>query len=107
MVTMPIEIVVPRPTSFESPSDLSVAEFKVSEDLSVPENPRIRGARIAIINNRWVSMEDISVRLAEELTALGAAETAIIPTLSKDPTPDDELDQVASRFDAAIVGLGN
>ena len=79
-------------------------------DVAQGEPTRVRtlaGARVAVLDNGWTSMDAIARILGEELRALGAADVVHIETPHSMPTSKDVLDEVASRVDAAIVGLGN
>ena len=79
-------------------------------DLPETEPRRIatlRGARVAVLDNGWTSMDVISKILAEELSALGASEVLHYETPHSRPSPVALIDEIAARADAAIVGLGN
>ena len=70
--------------------------------------PSLEGKVVAILNNRWKSMDMVAERFAEGLRREhGAAEVLhwVIPISA--PTPADLLDEVAAREDVAIVGLAN
>lgn len=68
----------------------------------------LRGAVVAVLTNRWKSMDLIAERLARELPALhGAAEVLVetIPLAAE--APPALLDSVAARARVAVVGLAN
>jgi hypothetical protein len=91
-----IQVMLPTPTKFASPM-VGMQRESIS----------LVGARIAILNNGWASMEILAPLLARRLTELGASEAAIYPTVTKEATAPERLDEVARRFSAAVVGLGN
>jgi hypothetical protein len=67
----------------------------------------LRGARVAVLDNGWTSMDVISEILADELRGLGAAEVRHYETPHSRPSAVELLDEIAANTDAAIVGLGN
>ena len=73
-----------------------------------PRMGDLRGARVAILNNRWTSMniiaEQISIILKEQY---GVAEVfeKLIPLSSA--APQQTFDEVQERADLAVVGLAN
>jgi len=70
--------------------------------------PSLEGKVVAILNNRWKSMDMVAERFAEGLRREhGVAEVLhrVIPISG--PAPAELLDEVAARADVAIVGLAN
>ncbi len=77
-------------------------------EATIPRIGDLRGARVAILNNRWTSMniiaEQISIILKEQY---GVAEVfeKLIPLSSA--APQQTFDEVQERADLAVVGLAN
>lgn len=70
--------------------------------------PTLEGKVVAILNNRWKSMDMVAERFAQALRAQhGVAEVLhrVIPISAAAPT--QLLDEVAAHADVAIVGLAN
>lgn len=70
--------------------------------------PTLRGKVVAILNNRWKSMDLVAERFEAALgREHGVAEVLhrVIPISA--PAPAELLDEVASRADLAVVGLAN
>lgn len=68
----------------------------------------LEGTVVAILNNRWKSMDMVAERFAETLRRdHGVADVLhrVIPISA--PAPAELLDEVAIRADVAIVGLAN
>ena len=73
-----------------------------------PRMRDLRGATVAILNNRWTSMNIISEQIAIVLKEqYGVAEVfeKLIPLSS--PAPQETFDDVLARAQLAIVGLAN
>lgn len=77
-------------------------------EATVPHLADLRGATVAILNNRWTSMniiaEQISIILKEQY---GVAEVfqKLIPLASA--APQETFDEVHARAQLAVVGLAN
>ncbi len=74
----------------------------------MPHMGDLRGATVAILNNRWASMNIISEQIAIVLKEqYGVAEVfeKIIPLASA--APQETLDEVCERAHLAVVGLAN
>ena len=74
----------------------------------IPHIAYLKGATVAILNNRWTSMsiiaEQIAIILKEQY---GVAEVfeKLIPLASA--APQEPFDEVGQRANMAIVGLAN
>ncbi len=90
-----VNVYLPTPVGFDLP------------DAEPQRIATLRGARVAVLDNGWTSMDVISEMLRDELVALGAREVLHYPTPHSRPSPVELLDEIAARADAAIVGLGN
>ena len=77
-------------------------------DDNIPYIADLQGATVAILNNRWASMniiaEQIGIILKEQY---GVAEVfeKLIPLASA--APQETFDEVGNRAQVAIVGLAN
>ena len=77
-------------------------------ETTIPQVDRLRGATVAILNNRWTSMniiaEQIAIILKEQY---GVAEVTekLIPLASA--APKQTFDEVKEQAQLAIVGLAN
>lgn len=77
-------------------------------EATVPQLGDLHGATVAILNNRWTSMniiaEEIAIILKEQY---GVAEVfeKLIPLASA--APQETFDEVEARAQLAIVGLAN
>ncbi len=74
----------------------------------MPQMGDLRGATVAILNNRWTSMNIISEQIAIVLKEqYGVAEVfeKFIPLASA--APQETLDEVRERAQLAVVGLAN
>jgi hypothetical protein len=77
-------------------------------DNNIPHIADLQGATVAILNNRWTSMniiaEQIGIILKEQY---GVAEVfeKLIPLASA--APQETFDEVEARAQVAIVGLAN
>ena len=68
----------------------------------------LRGARVAFLNNGWMSMTRIGRRIEGPLKArYGAAEVVFYDVPRNAEPPGGLLERVAEGFDAAIVGMAN
>lgn len=68
----------------------------------------LEGLTVAVLTNKWVSMDLISNRLAERLKAdHGVAEVMIEPVPLNGGAPADVLARVLERADLAVVGMAN
>ena len=77
-------------------------------EATVPRMGDLRGARVAILNNRWTSMNIIAEQIAIVLKEqYGVAEVfeKLIPLASA--APQATFDEVQERADLAVVGLAN
>ena len=68
---------------------------------------RLKGKRIAYLNNGWMSMTKIGRRIEAPLKAQGVAEIVVFDVPRNKEPPGSLLDDVAREFDAAIVGMAN
>ncbi len=70
--------------------------------------PRLEGTVLAVLTNRWKSMDLIAERFAQRLPAdYGVADVLIEPIPLASGAPESLLDSVAARARAAVVGLAN
>ena len=68
----------------------------------------LAGLTVAVLTNKWVSMDVISNRLAERLKAeYQVAEVMIEPVPLNGGAPADVLARVLERADLAVVGMAN
>jgi hypothetical protein len=67
----------------------------------------INGQTFAVLNNGWACMNELTLLLEHELTSRGATEVHHFRTPHAQPSPDDYLDEIASKVAGAITGLGN
>ena len=77
-------------------------------DDDVPHISDLRGTTVAILNNRWTSMNIISEQIAIVLKEqYGVAEVweKLIPLSSA--APQETFDEVHEGADLAVVGLAN
>lgn len=77
-------------------------------EATIPRMRDLRGARVAILNNQWTSMNIISEQIAIVLKEqYGVAEVfeKLIPLASA--APQETFDEVQERADLAVVGLAN
>ena len=77
-------------------------------EATIPRMGELRGARVAILNNRWTSMNIISEQIAIVLKEqYGVAEVfeKLIPLASA--APEETLDEARHRADVAVGGLAN
>lgn len=66
------------------------------------------GARVAVINNGWMSMSLISERLAERLpTDYGVGSVRVYRVEPNGGATESVLESIAKEADVAIVGLAN
>lgn len=79
------------------------------ERVALPEPlPRLDGAVLAVLTNRWKSMDLMAERFAQRLPAeYGVADVLIEPIPLASPAPESLLDAIAARAHAAVVGLAN
>ncbi|HYC46377.1 MAG TPA: hypothetical protein VED01_12960 [Burkholderiales bacterium] len=76
--------------------------------VAVPRVESLRGARIAFLNNGWLSMRRIGERVRAPLRErYGVAEVCYYDVPRNTEPPGGLLNRVAQEFDAAIVGLAN
>ena len=74
----------------------------------IPHIADLQGATVAILNNRWTSMNIISEQIASILKEqYGVAEVfeKYIPLASA--APQETFDEVQERAQLAVVGLAN
>ena len=77
-------------------------------ETTIPKMASLQGATVAILNNRWTSMNIISEQIAIVLKEqYGVAEVfeKIIPLSSS--APQETFDEVRRRAQLAVVGLAN
>ena len=77
-------------------------------EATIPRIADLNGATVAILNNRWTSMNIISEQIAIILKEqYGVAEVfeKFIPLSS--PAPQETFDEVHERAQLAVVGLAN
>lgn len=67
----------------------------------------IDGHTFAVLNNGWACMNELTVMLEDELLGHGATHVHHYRTPHAQPSPDDYLDEIASKVAGAITGLGN
>ena len=68
----------------------------------------LAGLTVAVLTNKWVSMDVISNRLSERLKAdHKVAEVMIEPVPLNGGAPVDVLARVLKRADLAVVGMAN
>jgi hypothetical protein len=77
--------------------------------LTTPQHrlENVRGNAFAILNNGWACMDELTVQLENQLRAAGATEVFHFRTPHAQPSPDQYLDEIASKVAGAITGLGN
>ena len=69
---------------------------------------RLEGAIVAVLTNRWQSMDLIAERFAQRLPAeYGVANVLIESIPIASGAPESLLNSVAVRAQAAVVGLAN
>jgi len=77
-------------------------------DNDIPHIADLQGATVAILNNRWTSMniiaEQVGIILKEQYGVSEVFEK-LIPLAS--PAPQETFDEVEARAQVAIVGLAN
>ncbi len=84
------------------------AEAWRPSETAIPRMGDLRGATVAILNNRWTSMNIISEQIAIILKEqYGVAEVfeKLIPLASA--APQETFDEVKERAQMAVVGLAN
>lgn len=70
--------------------------------------PTLAGLTVAVLTNKWVSMDVIAKRLSERLKAEHqVAEVLIEPVPLNGGAPADVLARVLQRADLAVVGMAN
>ena len=77
-------------------------------EATVPHIDDLQGATVAILNNRWTSMDIISEQIAiilKEQYGVGEVFELGIPTSSK--ASQETFDEVLARAQLAVVGLAN
>jgi len=77
-------------------------------EVTIPQINNLQGATVAILNNRWTSMNIISEQIAIILKEqYGVAEVfeKLIPLSSA--APQEIFDEVGERAQLAVVGLAN
>jgi len=69
---------------------------------------RLQGAVVAVLTNRWQSMDLIAERFAQRLPSQhGVADVLIRAIPVAGPASEAVLDEVAARAQLAVVGLAN
>ncbi len=70
--------------------------------------PHLEGAVVAVLTNRWKSMDLIAERFATRLPVdYGAADVLIETIPLSQAAPESLLNSVTARARAAVVGLAN
>ena len=86
---------------------LAAEAWRPMED-NIPHIADLQGATVAILNNRWTSMniisEQIGIILKEQYGVADVFEK-LIPLASA--APQETFDEVEARAQVAIVGLAN
>ena len=73
-----------------------------------PPLPHLAGAVVAVLTNRWKSMDLIAERFAARLPAdYGAADVLIETIPLSQAAPEALLNSITARARAAVVGLAN
>ena len=73
-----------------------------------PTLASLEGVVVAVLTNRWQSMDLIAERFAQRLPMdYGAADVFVEAIPLALPAPTDLLDSVAARARVAVVGLAN
>lgn len=68
----------------------------------------LEGLTVAVLTNKWVSMDLISTRLSERLKAEHkVAEVMIEPVPLNGGAPAEVMARVLQRADLAVVGMAN
>ena len=84
------------------------AEAWRPSETTIPRMGDLRGATVAILNNRWTSMniisEQIGIILKEQYGVADVFEL-LIPLASA--APQETFDEVEAKAQVAIVGLAN
>jgi hypothetical protein len=76
--------------------------------VALPRVRDLRGARIAFLNNGWLSMRRIGHRIEGPLMErYGVAEVTFYDVPRNAEPPGDLLGRLAKEYDGAIVGLAN
>ena len=79
-----------------------------SKEVRLPRVDSLRSARVAFLNNGWLSMRRIGERIDRPLRErYGASEIRFFDVPRNTEPPGGLLERVARDFDAAIVGLAN
>ena len=82
-------------------------EWRAMEN-GIPHIVDLKGATVAILNNRWTSMSIISEQIAiilKEQYGVSEVFEKLIPLASA--APQETFDEVEQRANLAIVGLAN
>ena len=70
--------------------------------------PTLEGLTVAVLTNKWVSMDLIAMRLSERLKAEHkVADVLIEPVPLNGGAPAEVLARVLERADLAVVGMAN
>jgi hypothetical protein len=67
----------------------------------------LAGQRIAILNNGWDCMDELTQLLEERLMEEGVSEILHVRTPHAQPLPKDHIGEIAAKVAGAITGLGN
>ena len=67
----------------------------------------VEGKAFAVLNNGWACMDELTLYLEEELRRAGASDVYHFKTPHAMPSPQEHLDEIASKVAGAITGLGN
>lgn len=79
-----------------------------SKYLCVATVRELKGARLAYLNNGWISMAKMGKRMEAQLkTRYGVSEVVYYDVPRNMEPAGGLLDQVAGECDAAIVGMAN
>lgn len=77
------------------------------ETQAPPPLPMLRGCVMAVLNNGWACMEELTQYLEEELRDRGAVDVVHVKTPHSQPTPREHIGDIAAKVAGAITGLGN
>ena len=84
------------------------ATLRNTQKLEAQSLSALSGKRVGLVSNGWVSMDAMAPRLTHLLKEKhGVSEVNMFTVHVNKPIEREVLDQIASRCDAAIVGLAN
>ena len=83
-------------------------DTKETAEGTLPTLGELKGKTIAFLSNGWPSLTTVFDTFDTFLrTQYQVTDTFIRHIPLSDPAPDELFDEVASKCDAAVVGLGN